>query len=177
MKKILIILGVVLVLLLGGTWLSNYVQEQRLAKDIEGLEQFSGLSRNHVNGDVDYDQTPPVGGPHNPVWLACNGTIYDEPVVQEQAVHALEHGAVWITYQPNIGGEQIAALEDRMAGYTFMSPLPEQLSPIVLTAWGFQLALENADDPRIAQFLQRFRQGPQTPEPGATCNATVGGMS
>ena len=57
-----------------------------------------------------------------------------------------------------------------------MSPYPEQESPIMLTAWGVQLPIDDADDPRIDQFLAKFRQGPQTPEPGATCNAIPGGM-
>ena len=46
----------------------------------------------------------------------------------------------------------------------------------MLTAWGVQLSLDSADDERIDQFLASFRQGPQTPEPGATCNAIPGGM-
>ena len=55
-----------------------------------------------------------------------------------------------------------------------MSPYPEQASPIMLSAWGVQLAVDSADDPRVDQFLAKFRQGPQTPEPGATCNAVPG---
>jgi hypothetical protein len=47
---------------------------------------------------VDYPQSPPVGGPHNPIWQNCG--FYSKPVRDEYAVHSMEHGAVWITYSP-----------------------------------------------------------------------------
>ena len=171
------IAGAAILLLVGGVWWSNSLKNQQLAEGIEGIEQYTRTDRAHVQGEVAYEEMPPVGGKHANVWAACNGNVYDEPVVKEQAVHSLEHGAVWITYQPSLEGSQIDALKSKVRGYTFMSPLADQTAPIVLTAWGNQLSLQSADDPRIDQFLQKFRQGPQTPEPGATCNAVPGGMN
>jgi hypothetical protein len=52
-----------------------------------------------------------------------------------------------------------------------MSPYPDQESPIALTAWGVQLGVDDADDQRIDEFLTTYRSGPQSPEPGATCEA------
>ena len=177
MKSIITITAVTVLLLVGGVWWSNSLKNQQLEEGIEGIEQYTRTDRTHVQGDVAYKETPPVGGQHANVWAACNGDVYDDPVIKEQAVHSLEHGAVWITYQPSLESSQINALEDKVRGYTFMSPLVEQDAPIVLTAWSNQLSLQTADDPRIDQFLRKFRQGPQTPEPGATCNAVPGGMN
>lgn len=177
MKNFLIISCAVVILLIGSTWWSSSLKKQQLAEGIEGLEQFTRTDRTHVQGEVSYDELPPVGGRHANVWTACNGNVYDEPVINEQAVHSLEHGAVWITYAPNLPEDQIEALKNKVRGYTFMSPFPDQISPIMLTAWGNQLALESTDDPRIDTFLRKFRQGAQTPEPGATCNAVPGGMN
>jgi hypothetical protein len=64
-----------------------------------------GPGERHTDGDVDYAQTPPVGGEHNPVWQNCG--FYQEPVRDETAVHSLEHGAVWITYSPDIPQDEI----------------------------------------------------------------------
>jgi hypothetical protein len=50
-----------------------------------------------------------------------------------------------------------------------LSPYPGLPAPVVASAWGKQLKLTGADDPRLAAFIREYRQGPQTPEPGAAC--------
>ncbi len=176
MKNILIIAGAAILLLVGGVWWSNSLKNKQLSETIEGVKQYTQTERDHVQGEVVYEENPPVGGKHSQTWVACNGNVYDKSVPNEQAVHALEHGAVWISYQPTLSSEQIDALRKKVRGYTFMSPLAEQNAPVVLTAWNNQLSLQSVDDPRIDKFLAKFRQGPQTPEPGATCNPVPGGM-
>lgn len=88
----------------------------------------------------------------------------------------MEHGAVWIAHQPEIGSEAIDTLHDlvRAEPYVLLSPYPNLKSPVVLTAWGVQLELESASDARIAQFVNQYQQGPQTPELGATCSNGTG---
>ena len=50
-------------------------------------------------------------------------------------------------------------------------PPPRHLpTPVVASAWGKQLALEGANSPDLERFVRAYRQGPQTPEPGAVCN-------
>jgi hypothetical protein len=140
---------------------------------ISGVQTFGDLTRGHTEDPVDYPQSPPVGGDHSPEWLDCTGTGYTDPVPNENAVHSLEHGAVWVTYDESLAEGDVALLAGRVEGepYTFMSPYPEQSSPVMLTAWGVQLGLDSVDDPRIDEFLTTYRQGPQTPEPGATCES------
>lgn len=143
--------------------------------DIEGVMTYEGLGRNHVQQAVEYPQTPPVGGDHSPVWVACNGKVYDQPVPAGEATHAMEHGALWITYKPDLTAEQQATLREKAtAPYTFMSPVPAQTSPVVLTSWGSQLAVATADDERVDAFISQYRQGPNTPERGATCSSPAG---
>ncbi|MBA2276882.1 MAG: DUF3105 domain-containing protein [Chloroflexia bacterium] len=123
----------------------------------------------HVEGTVDYEQDPPAGGDHAGDWQSCG--FYDEPVINEQAVHSLEHGAVWITYDPELPEEDIAALEELADGQTHLliSPYEDLPSPIVASAWGVQLEIEGVDDPYLPAFIDFFLEGPQTPEPGAPC--------
>jgi hypothetical protein len=139
-----------------------------------GIVTFSGLARDHVNGPITYPQVPPVGGPHNPVWLNCG--IYDRPAPNENAVHSLEHGAVWITYQPDLPATDVARLRSlvRNHAYAILSPYPGLPARVVASAWGVQLKATGADDSRLAQFIKTYEQGPQTPEPGAPCSGGRG---
>lgn len=143
---------------------------------VDGVQTFEDLTRNHVDGEVGYDQAPGVGGDHNPVWVDCGA--YEEPVFEPSAVHSLEHGAVWVTYQPDLPADQVQILKDLAAAdeYTLVTPYPDQESPVVASAWGVQLALDSADDSRLDTFLAKYLQGEQTPEPGAPCTGGSSGM-
>lgn len=146
--------------------------------NIEGVAvtDVSTLEKNHVQGSVDYPMQPPVGGNHNSSPQQC--AVYTAPIAPEHALHSMEHGAAWITYQPSLPKDQVNELANTASGdpYLLMSPLPDQDSPIVLSAWGRQLKLETAGDPRVDEFLNAYRNGPTNPEPGAACagNNTTG---
>jgi hypothetical protein len=134
---------------------------------IRGLTTYSNTA-GHVQGSVTYDQTPPVGGPHNQVWLNCG--IYTQPVPNENAVHDLEHGAVWVTYDPSLPASTVATLRGLMPStYTVLSPYPGLGGAIVLSAWDAQVKVSSVTDARIAQFFKKYRQSASAPEPGAPC--------
>lgn len=142
---------------------------------IKGVQSFTNLSRNHVTTPVKYAQTPPVGGNHNPQWLNCG--IYTSPVPNENAVHDLEHGAVWVTYRPDLPAAQVSKLTSIVRSYqTYvdLSPYPGLPAPVVASAWGKQLRLPSPSDPRLRKFLDVYRLGPTDLEPGAACTGGVG---
>ncbi|CAN5195788.1 hypothetical protein BH24ACT10_BH24ACT10_07560 [soil metagenome] len=148
---------------------------------IEGVQvaDTEDLGRGHVAGAVEYESVPPNGGDHNTVPQSC--AVYDEPIPSEHAVHSLEHGAVWITYNDELPDDQVEELASKVEGdpYGLMSPVLEQESPIVLTAWGRTLELDSADDGRIDDFIEGYASGPQTPERGAACigNTSTGQLA
>ncbi|MEV8564380.1 DUF3105 domain-containing protein [Streptomyces sp. NPDC051322] len=129
------------------------------------------LTRNHVTTPVSYPMKPPVGGDHNPVWMNCDGDVYKKAIPDMNAVHSLEHGSVWVTYTGKAAASDVAKLGAKVAKtpYSLMSPYPGQAGAIMLSAWGKQLTVDGADDPRVNQFFTKYVQGPQTPEPGAAC--------
>ncbi|HEX2623460.1 MAG TPA: DUF3105 domain-containing protein, partial [Phototrophicaceae bacterium] len=143
--------------------------------EISGVEVQNNLPQTHVENPTYPEQDlPPMGGAHIAVWLNCG--IYTEPVPTGNAVHSLEHGAVWITYNPDLSLEDVAKLQDitRQGSYRLLSPFPGLAKPVVVVAWGHRLQLDSVDDARLGQFIKNFEQGPQTPEPGATCRGGLG---
>jgi hypothetical protein len=179
-RKIALISGAVVVILAIGGGITTVVLKESNKKDstasadLSAVKTYTGLTQNHVTTKVTYKQTPPVGGDHNPVWLNCG--IYTSPVANENAVHDLEHGAVWITYQPTLAKADIAKLTSVAKGQTYLdlSPYPGLPAPVVVSAWGKQLVLTGASDPRLEAFIKKYKQGSQTPEPGATCTGGTG---
>lgn len=133
------------------------------------------LLATHVDKPVEYRLTPPVGGPHWQAWQDCG--FYDQPVRSEAAVHSMEHGAVWITYRPDLPAdqvEQIRALAEQP--YVLASPWEDDSlpAPIVLSAWGAQLGVRSLPSPGADTFLTAYREGSSAPEPGAPC---TGGLA
>jgi hypothetical protein len=122
---------------------------------------------------VAYAESPPIGGEHDAVWADCTGTVYDVDIRHENAVHSLEHGAVWITYNPDQISpkevETLSALVDGESG-RMLSPYAGLDSPISLQSWGHQLKVDSVDDPRIKQFADFLTRNPDFhPEVGASC--------
>jgi hypothetical protein len=143
--------------------------------DIEGVQFLRNYpGGQHAEGPIGYTENPPIGGPHNPVWQNCG--IYDRAVQNEYAVHSLEHGAIWITYDPSLPADQVEALRNlaRANALVLLSPYAGLPSPVVASAWAMQLQLPNPSDPRLAQFISRYQNGPLAPEPGATCSGGFG---
>ena len=138
---------------------------------VTGLDDVllvDGLSPEHrVDEDIDYEQVPPIGGPHDEEWLACGA--YDEPVRDENAVHDLEHGTVWITYDPTLAEDDVAALAAVLPDDGILSPYPDLPATVVVTVWGAQLRLTGPDDPRLPLFLEEYGDGSTAPEAFASC--------
>ena len=171
-RTILIAVGAAAVVIVLGVllWLGL-----RPEPEIQGVVNFPRPSQGHqLNLDIPFGELPPAGGVHDPVWQNCG--IYDEPLVTPNVVHSMEHGAVWITYQPDLPAEEVEAIREAIRGQNFLvvSPYPEQRSPIVLTGWGVQMELESPDDERFDTFIERYRVGPNTPERGAACTNGIG---
>ncbi len=148
--------------------------------NIEGVEILPDPGRGHTEEDVHYEDEVPVGGAHSAAWQNCG--IYAEPIEEESAVHSLEHGAVWIAYQPDLPADQVETLRELVRSelsrvrepLILLTPKPGLETPIVASAWRVRLALEDASDERLVEFVQEYQRGPYTPEPGAACTDGIG---
>lgn len=141
----------------------------------EGVESATYEGNQHVAlGQAKWDRVPPMGGQHFGTPQNCG--IYEQPIVSDYAVHSLEHGAVWITYDPSLAADQVPILrqvvQSKYKGQDrrlLLSPFPGLPSPVVATAWGNQLKLQSATDPRLPEFIDYFLAHPSAPEPGGPC--------
>jgi hypothetical protein len=171
-RNALLLRGALVIALLGAAAVAYRLYTQRHLLDAVTTATYSaGL---HVAGPIDYKERPPVGGQHNVVWQNCG--IYDMPIHSEHAVHSLEHGAVWITYRPDLPPDQLQILKSTASDdFMLLSPFPGLASPVVASAWNHQIRLDSAADSRLRPFIDRYKNNPATtPEFGAPC---AGGTS
>src|SRR6476620_8230890 len=85
----------------------------------------------------------------------------------------MEHGAVWITYNPDkVSKADVATLGKLVDGVThrLMSPYKGLDVPISLQSWNHQLKVSKVSDKRIKQFADFFTENSDySPEVGASC--------
>jgi Protein of unknown function (DUF3105) len=133
---------------------------------LENVQTFPILSREHINpGDSHpaYNSNPPTNGWHYPVW--ADWGIYTQTLPDEQVIHNLEHGGVWISYRDSSDSDTVSKIQtlvsndpDRM----IVTYRPQDDSAIAVAAWGVLLKLDQFDDSAIRAFIQRYRyQGPE----------------
>jgi hypothetical protein len=133
---------------------------------LQAVKTYDYAGGDHTTDAVTYAQTPPAGGPHDPTWDDCGA--YDAPVRNENAVHDLEHGTVWVTYRPDLDTTDVNFLQSRLetlkSGKWMLSPYPDLPAPVVVTVWNAQLDLTGPHDPRLPIFLGFYGDGHTGPE-------------
>ena len=176
--RVILLIG--LVVLVGAlVWQVNEARKSPTGGDphtdnpaLSAVKTFDFDGGQHTEDPVTYAQTPPAGGPHDPVWDDCG--VYTQPIRNENGVHDLEHGTVWITYRPDLPAADVQSLETQLGTVTskktILSPYPGLPAPVVVTVWNAQLDLKGADDSRLPIFLQEYGDGHTAPEAAfATC--------
>lgn len=170
-------LGSIITYAVLNTGLGDKSSKRYAESKIGGLRSVSNLNRNHRDNPMSYPdakQAPPVGGDHNSVPQSCQ--VYTAAIASEHAVHSLEHGAVWVTYNPDKASPgDIKTLKALVEGNPdrLLSPYPGLKKAVSLQAWGEQVFVDKVSDKRVKEFLDLFTKGPQTLERSATCVGTT----
>ncbi len=110
-----------------------------------------------------YNSNPPTSGPH----YAQPGAwgFYDQPLPDEQLIHNLEHGGIWIAYK-DVDAETIEKLRDiqrRNSGSVIVTPRPTNETKLSLASWGHLDKFEDFDEARILNFIRSNKN--RSPEP------------
>lgn len=145
------------------------------------VEQQPDLGNAHLNDlDHQYAAHPATSGPHYPVPLPPQPSIYSSEIPESRAVHNLEHGYVIAYYQPSgadaLSPSTLEALRaDVQAQHrVLLAPYPRLPGGIglALAAWReLQRCSGRVSATEARQALEAFaatyRDSPGAPEPGA----------
>ena len=134
------------------------------------VEQLVYAEHYHTRESIDYANTPPAGGPHNPCWAPWGS--HTDPVPDDNFVHNLEHGGVAFVYGDSSLQAQGDTLAKELGKYMFTTPYAKQSSAMSALAWGWRLSLGCFDDPALREFYAvHVNQAPESTlaDPSAGC--------
>lgn len=134
--------------------------------EVAGVEKPRDLDNNHVPAGtpVDYGTAVPTSGDHYANEVAGCGPSGEQPPLPA-AVHAMEHGAVVLWYRPDVEEQvrpKLVDVMDRYESHVIVAPNPGIEEPVVATAWNRRMRFDDADEPRIGEFVDTYRKrGPE----------------
>jgi len=164
MAKFAIAVIIASVLIVGGiVWVTTKASQ---TGPLQG-EEFESQGGQHIavgEEHIPYNSNPPTSGPHYVEPHPAG--IFDNELVQENVVHSLEHGGIWITYKPDLPQDQIDQLKNivrRNRAQVLLSPRAANDSLIALASWTRLLKLEQIDEDKIVSFIRANRDhAPET---------------
>lgn len=113
-------------------------------------------SAEHVEGDLDYPDSPPSSGDHSRCWAEW-GVHTDDEVPPENWVHNLEHGGVAFLYQTSVGYEaEVAELATYVGGLphgrALLTAYPDMEWAFAVVSWEHRVRLSCYDLPTMKAF-------------------------
>lgn len=134
--------------------------------------------RQHISAGaehVPYNSNPPTSGPHYDT--PAHPGFREEAIADENLVHSLEHGLVWVSYDPRVGESVREGLRKFGSEWVVVTAREANETDIALAAWGrldaFNLeprdasnladsGLDAVTEQRIRDFIARYRgRGPE----------------
>lgn len=125
------------------------------------------LGRDHIQVGAthsEYNSNPPTSGSHYADPAAWG--VYQNELPDEQLIHNLEHGGIWISYKPDIDPStksQLESIGKKYPGSVVVTPRVKNDSVIALASWGRLEKLESFDEAKIVDFVGANRN--KSPEP------------
>lgn len=131
------------------------------------------ISRDHVTEAVNYAgySNPPTYGPHHGFRTDDGGRsitprptgIYDTEQPDEDLVHNLEHGHVWVSYNPaliravDLRDLQQLVRDGGTNNGVIVTPRAENSSAIAMASWAHLEELDRFDETRVRSFIETNR--------------------
>lgn len=161
---------IIAILAIGGSGYGLYYLASQPEKPRPG-ETLSILGQEHISvgaSHPEYNSNPPTSGWHYA--QPANWGVYQEELPDEQLIHNLEHGGIWISYK-DVDQETKSNLETvsrKYPGSVALTPRSANDAKIILASWGRLLKLESFDEMKVVDFIKANRN--KSPEPLAMSN-------
>lgn len=120
-------------------------------------ESFEVQGREHIEINalhIPYNSNPPTSGPHYA--QPADWGVYQKELPDEQLVHNLEHGGIWISYK-DIDEDTKAKLEaigSRYSKSVIITPRSKNDTKIAVASWGRLQKFEQYDEQSIIKFIK-----------------------
>jgi hypothetical protein len=170
-KKLKKIIGwvSVLILLFGGFSILMYVAIQQNEPQGQDFSEEIALGENanqHValTEELEITALPPTSGPH--FGQVATAGMRNEEIPDGHLIHNLEHGDIWISYNPAVSETIVDELRQFLDGKVVITPRSMNEQDIVLAAWGrldsFNIEESGLPEERIRDFIKRYKySGPE----------------
>ncbi|MDO8664595.1 MAG: DUF3105 domain-containing protein [Candidatus Liptonbacteria bacterium] len=138
----------------------------RPEKSMPGIS-FPILGREHIPVGTfhpEYNSNPPTSGSHYA--KEAEWGVYQNELPDEQLIHNLEHGGIWISYKSDIAPAIKAKLEsigNRYKESVIVTPRAKNDSMIAVASWGRLEKLDTFDETEIINFIDANKN--KSPEP------------
>lgn len=130
--------------------------------DVSGIPDnsivFASQGREHINVNDPHDpynSNPPTSGPHaSPV----SAGVYTRALPDENLIHNLEHGHIWLSYRDADDDEALSMLRSIQAevpGLVVVTYRPENDARVAAAAWTRLLNLDELNRDEILAFIVR----------------------
>lgn len=153
---VLAVVGIIYLLVISA---KNQKPRPGEASPIQGQEHISvGATHEEYNSNL------PTSGPHYA--QPAKWGVYQSELPDEQVVHNLEHGGIWIAYK-DISDDTKTALEEitKSGLKIIMTPRAKNDAPITLASWGRVQKFESFNRQAILDFIKANTN--KSPEPFA----------
>lgn len=129
-------------------------------------EAFPILGQEHIQNGAEhpaYNSNPPTSGWHYA--QPANWGVYQKELPDEQLIHNLEHGGIWISYKDvdEKTKSDLEAIGKKYSGSVVVTPRVANDANIVLASWGRLEKLEGFDETRVVNFIKANKN--KSPEP------------
>lgn len=169
MNKFFTIIGLCCILpivIIGVIWLSSGNNKQTTPAELERKaiellgQEIPILSREHVAEGTkvaNYNSNPPTSGDHWPD--PANWGLYTESLPDEQLVHNLEHGGIWISYKDIQAldeeiGKKLETVADKFPQAVIITERPENETPFAIASWGRLYTSDTFDQEFAENFIR-----------------------